>query len=173
MINSTKLSIRKPEEIQEVMMDPSASIPEEIYYMIRTPGRNITVLPKYRLGKEYPKTYGHFHKPEAEETYEVLLGEAAMLLQKGINPVKEIKLVRMGRNKPFTVPKGYAHAMINLGKGPVVTVDDNDPERMTNDYLPIKEKHGFAYYLVEDDEGRPKAIPNSNYSEVPSLKIDE
>lgn len=154
-------------------MDPSAAIPKELYHMIRTPGRNITILPEYQLGKEYPKTYGHFHKPKAEETYELLLGEAAMLIQKGVDPVEEIKLVRLERNKPLTISKGYAHALINLGEGPAVTVDDHDPTRMVNDYEPIKKKHGFAYYLVEDDEGNPKPVSNPNYSKVPPLKANE
>lgn len=140
------------------------------YYMIRRPGMNITVLPEYRLGKEYPKTYGHFHQPESEETYGILLGEAAVLIQRGIDPVEEISLVKLKKGDSFTIPKGYAHSLINLGRGPVVTVDDNDPARMTNDYEPIRNKRGFAYYIIEEG-GKLKAVPNPNYAQVPRLEI--
>jgi oxalate decarboxylase/phosphoglucose isomerase-like protein (cupin superfamily) len=169
---ATGLSIRKPEEMQEVLADPTADMPSDLYYMIRRPGMNITVLPEYRLGKEYPKTYGHFHKPEAEETYQILFGEAAMLVQKGVDPVEEIKMIRLKRGDSITVPKGYAHCLINLGKGPVATLDDHGLVKFENDYEPIREKRGFAYYLVEDDEGRPRAILNSRYQDAPPLKYE-
>lgn len=143
---------------------------KDAYYMIRRPGMNITVLPEYRLGKEYPKTYGHFHEPESEETYEVLLGEAAILIQKGMDPVEETKLIKLKKGDSFTVPKGYAHSLINLGKGPVVTLDDYDPARFKNNYDPIRERRGFAYYLIEED-GKLKATPNPNYAKVPPLKL--
>lgn len=146
------------------------SVVEAAYYMIRREGMDVTVLPEYRLGKEYPKTYGHFHKPPAEEKYEILLGEVGMLLQKGTDPVEEVKLVRLKKGDTITTPKGYAHCMINLGVGPAVTLDDHDSSRCENDYLPIKAKRGFAYYIVEED-GEMKAVANPNYAQVPPLEI--
>lgn len=172
----TTLSIRKIEEMREVARSSVASAKEdgvtveEAYYVIHRPGRNITILPEYHLGKEYPKTYGHFHQPDGEETYKVLLGEAGSLLQKGVDPVEKIKLVKLKKDDSFTVPKGYAHTLINLGKGPVATLDDHDPAKFENDYAPIKEKHGFAYYLMEEG-GKLKAVPNPNYKKVPRLEI--
>ena len=173
----TKLSVRKISEMREVTMSSEAlakeddgSVVEDTYYMIRRPGMNLTILPEYRLGREYPKTYGHFHEPESEETYEVLLGEAAILIQRGTDPVEEIKLIKLKKGDSFTVPKGYAHSLINLGEGPVVTLDDYDPAEFRNNYDPIREKRGFAHYLLEEDK-ELKATPNSNYAEVPSLKI--
>jgi len=179
----TKLSIRTPEEIQEVLMNPAVPISEECYpavggtslraayYMVRRPGMNITILPEYRLGQEYPKTYGHFHKPEAEETYEILLGEAAMLVQKGVDPVTEVRLVRLRKGDSITVPKGYAHSLINLGRGPVVTVDDYDPANFENVYDQIRAKRGFAYYLIEES-GKLRAVANPSYGDVPPLEME-
>lgn len=172
----TELTVRKIEEMREVARSSVASAKEdgvtveEAYYVIHHPGMNITVLPEYRLGEEYPKTYGHFHQPEAEETYEVLLGEAGILLQKGVDPAEEVRLIRLKKGDSFTVPEGYAHSLINLGKGSVVTLDDHDPARFNNDYEPIRGKHGFAYYIVEKN-GKPEAVPNPNYKKVPRLEI--
>jgi len=168
----TKISVRKSEEMQEVAADPTVPIPEELYYMIRCPGMNVTVIPEYRLGQEYPKTYGHLHEPEAEEIYEILYGEAIMLLQRGIDRVEEVRLITLKKGDSITVAKGYAHALINIGEGPLVTIDDYDPANFSNDYEKIKRKHGFAYYIVEDDEGRPKAVPNPLYEEVPPVKYE-
>jgi len=168
----TVLSIRTAKEMREVMMDPAANAPEEAYYMIRRSGMNITVLPEYRLGREYPKTYGHFHQPEAEEKYEILLGEAAMLLQKGVNPIGEVRLIRLERGDSITVPKGYAHSLVNLGTGPVATLDDHDSANFENVYDWIRTKCGFAYYIVEDSEGRPEAIPNLHYEGIPPIKYE-
>lgn len=154
------------------MMEPDASAPDELYYMLRKPGLNITVLPEYRLSKEYPKTHGHFHEPKVKETYEVLMGEAAILIQKGVDLVEEVKLIKLRKGDSFTVPKGYAHSLINLGRGPVVTADDHDPARYTNNYDLIRKRRGFAYYITE--EGRKiKAIPNPNYTNVPPLKVND
>lgn len=173
----TWLSIRKIEEMREVARSSVASAKENgatvegAYYMVRSPGMNITILPKYRLGKEYPKTYGHFHKPETEETYKIFLGDAAALIQKGIDPVEEIRLIKLKKGDSFTIPKGYAHSLINLGKGPVVTLDDYDPAKTSNDYDPIREKRGFAYYLIEE-EGNLEVVPNPNYKGVPRLEFE-
>jgi len=149
-------------------MDSTASAPEQLYFVIHQPGKNITILPHYHLGKEYPKTYGHFHKPEAEETYTVLIGEVGILIQKGVDLVEEIRLIKLKKGESFTVPKGYAHSLINFGKGPAVTLDDHDPAKFENDYELIRQRRGFAYYLAEE-EGELKAIPNPNYTKVPPL----
>ena len=167
----TTLSIRSAKMMREVAKNPSAVFPKELYYMIRRKGGNITVLPSYQLGDEYSKTYGHFHIPEKKETYRILLGEALMLIQRGTDPVEEIRLVRLKEGENFTVPKGYAHTLINIGKKPVVTLDDHDPKEGKNDYLPIKKKKGFGYYIVKG-RGGFKAVPNKRYTSLPSLKTD-
>jgi len=179
----TALAIRKISEMREVMKDPHAPAPEELYsrqrtslqaqraayYMIRKPEANITVLPEYHLGQEYPKTYGHFHQPESEERYEILLGDAAILIQKGIDPVEETRLVKLKKGDSFTVPKGYAHSLINLGKGPVVTLDNHDPAKCVNNYDPIRERRGLAYYITEEG-GKVRTVSNPNYSKTLPLK---
>ncbi len=170
-MEETTLSVRKIKKMREVTLDRGLSAPEELYYMIRHKGANITVVPPYRLGREYPKTYGHFHQPEMAESYEILLGEAAILIQKGTDPVEEIKLVKLKKGDSFTVPKGHAHSLINLGGGPLVTLDNSNQERCKNFYDPIRAKRGFAYYIV-DEGGKIKAIPNPSYKGTPHLEFN-
>ncbi|GMR19273.1 MAG: hypothetical protein BMS9Abin34_405 [Patescibacteria group bacterium] len=176
------ISIRKIEEMKDVAYRPEEiRIPPEeaAYWVIRNPGRNLTIFPFYRLGGgEYPKTYGHFHKPPYAENYQVLYGKAGFLLQKmvprkarGKGRIAEIRLKILGPGERFTVPAGFGHIMLNMGDDYVVTMDDHDPRHFDNDYGPVKEARGLGYFIVED-KGRWKAIPNSNFTDLPSLEQD-
>jgi len=170
------VSTRKIEEMREV-----AYRPEEIgmdaeylaYIVVRNPGQNITITPQYRLGgNEYPKTYGHYHRPGYPETYRVFSGKAGFLIQRlEGGQVAEITLKIVTAGEEFTVPEGYAHVSMNLGNGYLVTLDDHDPAHFENDYGPIKEHRGLGYYIL-DKEGEIEAIPNPAYGKLPPLKID-
>lgn len=157
----SKIKIRKLEEMREVLMNPEARCPESIYVMIR--GKpNITVLMPGKIDQEFTKTYGHYHKDDRSETYKVLFGEGKMLIQN--RDVSDVKLLEMRTGETVVVPEGYAHTMINTGDGPLVTTDDcpSDAETNVNDYGLIKEKRGFAKYVVEED-GEIKTVPNPSY----------
>ena len=169
----------QPEEI--VLPDE-----DQAYIVIRNPGNNLTIFPHYRLGAEYPKTYGHFHVPDYAENYRVIFGRAGFLLQKmegergtGV----QLNIVEVGEN--FTVPAGWGHVALNLGKGYLITQDDHDPAHFENDYSLVKKMRGFAVYIcdskiatersegqhVVEDGGNWKAVPNPSYTEVPALKV--
>jgi len=143
-------------------MNPEAEGPEDVYVMVR--GRpNITVLAAGKIGREFTKTYGHYHKDDRSETYQVLFGEGRMLIQN--RDVSDVQLLKMSAGETVVVPEGYAHAMINTGEGPLVTADDcpQDAEANVNDYEPIKEKRGFAQYVSENENGDVVLVPNSRY----------
>jgi len=166
----SQIKIRKLEDMREVLMDPKALGPEDVYVMIR--GKpNITVLVPGRIGQEFTKTYGHYHRDDRSETYRVLLGEGKMLIQN--RDASDVRLLEMKAGGTVVVPQGYAHTMINTGNEPLVTADDapTDAETSVNDYEPIREKKGFGYYIVEDKGGGVEAVPNSNYSGLPLLEI--
>ncbi len=155
------IKIRKLEEMREVLMNPEADGPEDVYVMIR--GRpNITVLVPGKIGQEFTKTYGHYHRDDRSETYKVLFGEGRMLVQN--REANDVKLLEMKAGEKVVVPEGYAHTMINTGEGPLVTADDcpTDAETNVNDYELIKEKQGFAVYVVEEG-GEIKTVPNPRY----------
>ncbi len=169
-------SIRKIGEMKEVAyksQDISLGDDEPAYFVIRKPGRNLTIFASYRLGGgEFPKTYGHFHVPPYEETYQVLYGKAAFLLQKmDGDKVSEVIFKVLDVGDTFTVPKGYGHVMLNMGDDYVITMDDHDPAHFDNDYEMVKQKRGFGYYIIEKKEGW-EAVPNPNYPDLPPLKED-
>lgn len=156
-----KVKIRKLADMREVLMNPEADGPEDVYVMVR--GRpNITVLMPGKIGQEFTKTYGHYHQDDRSETYKVLFGEGKMLIQN--RAVDDVRLLDMKAGSEVVVPKGYAHAMINTGNEPLATVDDcpEDAENNINDYGTIKEKKGFAVYVVEENGGI-ETVPNVHY----------
>lgn len=165
----SQIKIRKLEEMCDVLLDREADGPEEVYVMIR--GKpNITVLLPGKTGKEFTKTYGHYHKDDRQEIYQVLFGEGKMLIQN--RAVDDVQLLDMKVGSEVVVPKGYAHAIINTGDRPLITVDDSpeDAENNINDYEPIKEKRGFGYYIIQDEDGGVGAVPNPNYEYLPQLR---
>ena len=155
------IKIRKLKDMREVLMDREADGPEDVYVMIRGEP-NITVLVPGKMGREFTKTHGHYHKDNRSETYKVLFGEGKMLIQN--RSASDIQLLEMRVGETVVVPEGYAHAMINTGEGPLVTIDDcpSGAETNVNDYEPIKEKRGFALYVVEED-GEIRTISNLKY----------
>jgi len=171
MINLSPRTIR---EIKEVAYQPEeVALPDEelAYIVVRNPGNNLTIFPQYRLGVEYPKTYGHFHVPDYAENYRVLFGRAGFLLQKmeGERVAgMQLKILEVGEK--FTVPAGWGHVAVNLGEEYLVTQDDHDPAHFDNDYSLVKKMRGFAWYLVEEG-GTWKAVPNPSYTEVPALEV--
>lgn len=168
------LSPRKIEEMKEVAFQPEEiSLPGEdlAYIVVRNPGNNLTIFPHYRLGVEYPKTYGHFHVPEYAENYLVASGRAGFLLQKmeGERVVGvQFKVVEAGER--FKVEAGWGHVAINLGDDYLITQDDHDPAHFENDYSLVKKMRGFAYFIVADGENW-KAVPNPAYANPPELAV--
>jgi len=161
---TSAVKIRKLEDMREVLLNREADGPESVYVMIR--GKpNITVLLPGKIGQEFTKTYGHYHRDARCESYQVLLGEGKMLIQS--RDANDVQLLEMSVGSEIAVPEGYAHTMINTGDTPLVTTDDApaDAEESVNDYEPIREKQGFALYVVEEN-GRTKTVPNPRYNKA-------
>ncbi|MEX1061921.1 MAG: glucose-6-phosphate isomerase family protein [Patescibacteria group bacterium] len=171
-----KVITRTVKEMLEVAYRPQETTlnPEDLaYIVVRNPGRNLTITPPVKLGgSEYPKTYGHFHNPPYAETYQVLVGKAGFLIQKeAAGKVTDAQLQIVLPGVKFTVPAGYGHICLNLGDDYLITLDNHDPAHFENDYQPIKEKKGMAYYIL-DKGGKVEAVPNPAYGPVPPLKIN-
>lgn len=171
---------RMHEKMIDVLMDPTAQGPAIHYYMIRggSKKRNVTVLEPGTVGGEYIKTYGHYHIGNLDETYWFTAGEGVALLQKLKDPavhnaVAEFKAIKVKAGDSVYMPPGYGHLMINTGSTWLVMVDDSpvdgadDSASMPGhaDYEPVKEMHGFAYYVVEHD-GAPALKKNPNYASI-------
>ncbi|MBI2079367.1 glucose-6-phosphate isomerase [Candidatus Micrarchaeota archaeon] len=166
-------SIRKLQAMSDVLMDPVFGKTEDefnAYYMYRSVYQkndirfDITLLPSRLIGKEYTKTYGHYHpKPKHQdlaypEVYQVLKGEAAFVLQ---NKTKgggvEVILVKAKEKQVVLFPPNYGHVSINTGQGPLV-LSNLVYDKFKSDYSDYKMNKGAAYYYTEDG-----LIQNTNY----------
>ncbi len=157
--------------MKPVLYNPDAQGDDEIYYMIRG-NPNITVMNSGKIGKEYLKTLGHYHKHNEPETYRVLFGTALFLLQKRRNnnpdTIEDIKLIKAYQGDIVNIEEGYGHTMINIGSTALVTTDNApaNASQEVNDYEPIKQMGGFAYFIIEGDDGNPKLVKNDNYKTI-------
>ena len=173
-------------------MEPNAPGPEVHYYMIRggSDKTNITVWETGSVGKEYIKTYGHYHVGKIDETYWVIAGEGIILLQnrrtdpEGNSVDDEIELfyaIKVKEGDRVFIPSGTGHLAANIGKVWFVTKDDSpvnfeevDPVSLPGhaDYEAVKGMQGFCYYVVEKD-GKPALVKNPKYKKAPEISIIE
>jgi len=132
---------------------------------------DLTIIPPNMIGKEFIKTFGHYH-PIAEdnlsytEIYEVLSGKAYYLLQKIENgKIVDVIVVEANTGDKVIIPPNYGHVTIN---------PSNKELRMTNwvcrdfksDYEPYERLRGACYYYTEDGW-----IKNERYGDVPEIRF--
>lgn len=169
----TERSIRKLQMMQDVLIGEVFALTEEefnIYYMYRSVycknniRFDITLLPSRMLGKEYTKTYGHYHpKPKYEdlaypEVYQVLRGQAAFVLQKKNNDESvEVILIRATEGQVILFPPNYGHVSINTGEKDLI-LSNLVYDKFESDYSDYKAYRGAAYYYTEDG-----LLQNTNY----------
>lgn len=176
---------RTHEKMKEVLMDPNGIGPEIHYYMIRggKNQKNITVWEPGTISGEYIKTYGHYHVGSIDETYWILYGEGIALLQKLAvdesgkmipDIVEEFKAVPVKTGDSVYMPSGWGHLVVNTGLIYFVTADDSpvnfddvNPVSLPGhaDYEPVKQMHGFAYYVVEHNS-KPALVRNRKYKQI-------
>lgn len=176
------LATRSHEDMKPVLLDPDAPGPATFYYMIRG-GRtqqNVTVWEPGTVGREYIKTFGHYHVDDLPETYWIVSGEGIAILQK-IDPnnparVEDLKIVPVTAGEQLDIPIRYGHLVVNTGSTFLVTTDDSpvdfgdgDPSAHPGhaDYQPVEDMHGFAYYVVEHG-GKPALVRNTHYQTIVS-----
>jgi glucose-6-phosphate isomerase len=139
---------------------------------------DITVLLPVRLGREFNKTKGHYHSEKQlglayPELYEVLEGEALILLQRregsGVNDV--IALTARAGDK-MIVPPNYGHVTVNIGDTPLKMANWVST-RVESYYGPYEEKNGAAYWVLTPERAgdRPKYLANIRYGRLPQLRL--
>ncbi len=151
-----------------------------LYYMYRAAGLSVnptifeahnmrydvTMMVNYNLGKEFNKTFGHYH-PLAEndlsypEIYELLYGEAMYVLQAKQGDEYKVRLVRAKKGDRIIMPPNYGHITVNVGNGPLVEANLVS-SKFKSDYMPIKDMGGGAVYVLNDNN----IVVNKNYSNV-------
>jgi len=167
-----KSDIRYLKDIEKVILDKN-SISKigkntELYYMYRglkTSGGiryDITIIPPLMIGKEYNRTFGHFHKENFGEIYKVIDGKAIFYLQDKSN--KEIFFVKAGKNEFIAIPKNFGHITINASDRPLI-MSNLVSEKCKSDYSIFKKLGGPAYFFTKKGW-----IKNENYKNCSKLK---
>lgn len=156
-------------EMRAVLMDPQARGPDPVYQVFTNLDINWvnkTEIISGLYGREYPKTLGHYHLDNFSETYHVDSGAGMVILQDEKNVF--LKKVRAGEE--IIIPANFGHCWINIGKVPLVLYDNHQNPQA--DYEKIKNNHGMAYYLIEEN-GQPKPVPNPHYQNPPPVVMLE
>lgn len=185
-----KPSIRMLFDMNEVIYDRKwleSADNAELYHMYRELSLNnndtfvmkehnlrydITVIPPRMLGCEFVKTAGHYHPKVTgydmtfPEIYEVLSGEAQYILQKlEDGQIKDVVLIKAGVGDKVIIPPGYGHLTINVSNK-VLKMANWVECGFESMYLPIKEKGGGAYFVL--DKG---FVKNPRYDSVPEIRL--
>lgn len=133
---------------------------------------DIAIIPALEIGREFNKTFGHYHPKNAAgmrypEIYEVIEGEAHYLLQRldeKNGSADDVLLVKAKKGDKVVVPPGYGHVSINPTQKTLVSA--NITGVFKNDYDSYKAKRGGAYYEIIDDSLKP----NPAYENLPLIK---
>ncbi len=165
------ITTRTKAELKDVLMDPKSPGVKEPYFVIRgDEGQNITILSPGKNGNEFNKTYGHFHNYQGVEIYRVVYGQGVLIMQRNDEggEAKEVRVASLRPGMTIEVPVGYGHALVNIGKTYLVVIDDAPNGAKAHNFDPVKDKRGFAYYIV-DKKGEVGFEPNSNYHLHPQI----
>lgn len=165
------IQTRTRQELKDVLADPKAPGVKEPYFVIRgEAGQNITVLTPGLNGHEFNKTYGHFHKYQGVEIYHVAYGQGVLVMQRNDEngEAKEFRVVSLRPGMTVEIPSGYGHSLVNVGKTYLVTIDNAPNQKGAHDFEIVKEKQGFAYYVI-DKKGEIGFDANPNYKLHPQI----
>jgi len=178
-ITKIEADIRKKVRMRTVLKNPESPVPEDFYYMYRNVHRqedeswitgnklryDITILPPFKAGDEYNKTFGHYH-PKVPNTntwypeiYEVLHGEAHYLQQNG----EEFLLCKVKAGEKCVMLPGFGHITVNAGTEPLAMSNWVYPG-FASDYGPIEEKKGAEWFMTENG-----FVKNTNYENIPEI----
>ena len=189
-------AVRKFSEMLPVLMDPTAKpdpAREEMYYMYRDVHLpedeakirkhnlryDMAVLPAAMLGQEFAKTVGHYHpnipgqSVAYPEVYEIIHGEALLLIQKMDETTDEVRTVMAIEAKAgdkVVYPPNYGHIMVNIGSGPLIT-SNWEADHFESLYEPIRNHKGMAYYVIRGKDKAYEFVPNPTYRDVPPVRI--
>jgi len=141
---------------------------------------DITLIFPGLLGRELPKTFGHYHPFSASniaypEIYEVLSGRAWWLIQKPKyqNPkiIEEIYLVEGFEHEKAIMPPGFGHVSINPEAERELILANWIGSMFHYDYETFENLRGAGYYLLESRELAQSVEfeKNSYYDEAPEI----
>jgi len=191
-LEEVKPDVRTRDQMAEVLFEPEASGPRDLYYMFRGVALDedqefikdhglrydITFIQAGAIGREFIKTAGHYHplKPGTGQTYpevyEVIYGRAHYLLQKPkgehFGEMENVILIAAKPGDKVLIPPHFGHITINPGEEPLI-MSNFIADGFSSVYDPIKSRGGGAYFELKGDEG-PEFLANSSYNYLPPLR---
>jgi glucose-6-phosphate isomerase len=130
---------------------------------------DITKLEGKPLGKEFNKTFGHYHPNNYPEIYEVLKGKAIFLLQKPLRinsrKILDVVAIYAKKGEQVIIPPRYGHVTINPSRRQLV-IANLVSDKFKSIYEPFKRLRGACYYLTKKGW-----IKNENWVSPPLKKM--
>ncbi len=149
-----------------VLLEPEAPGLDLVYQVFTDLGVhrwiNKTVISPRRVGREFPKTFGHYHSKDIPETYLLSEGKGVLVLQRPKEKIQEVVIVTPKINEEIVITPEWGHSWSNIGESPLVLFDDWSAGHEEREYEPMKRHKGLAYYIVTGQDG-PIAIKNDSY----------
>jgi len=189
-----KPAVRRLSDMKEVLADKrwlNTAADMDMYYMYRDVGLNptdrqkiklvglrydVTIIPPNKIGKEYVKTFGHYH-PKIKghgisypELYQVSAGRAHYLLQKrgSSGELEDAYSVKAAKKDIVLIPPDYGHVSINPGDSEL-SMSNWVCRSFDSDYGDYKRMGGAAYFILEGE----RIIPNKRYDPLPRLREEK
>lgn len=161
------------QDLKDVLIDPKAPGVKDAYFIVPGDGQNITIIASGNNGIEFNKTHGHFHKAQTVEIFQCLYGQGLLIMQRNdeFGEPKEFKVATLSVGRNVTIPAGFGHTAVNVGKTFLVILDNASGSPQAHNYKMVKEKHGFAYYVVEK-KGEIALEQNPNYRVHPQITTE-
>ena len=127
---------------------------------------DITVIPPKMLGKEFIRTKGNLNSKGFQELYNVLEGEAILLMQRGEkNKIKDVFAVRAKKGDYVIIPPYYYVITINPLKK-TLRIGNWVSRKTKNIYEILERMKGACYFYTKSGW-----IKNKNYKIVPKLRF--
>lgn len=133
--------------------------------------KDLTLIYPQMLGREFPKTSGHYHKNKEAEIYEVLEGKVLFLCQKyDDNPleIKESYLIEAEKGDNVVILPGFSMVSVNVSKSDSLIANWLN-SKIENQYDLFIQSHGACCYILKDEKGGLKFERNDNYKQVAKL----
>lgn len=188
-LEEVKPGIRTLEQMKPVLLDSSISSPPECYYMYRGICReehremiegsglryDITVIPALMLGREFNKTFGHYHpkQPETDvsypEVYEVIQGRAHFILQ--AEDSTKFFVIDAKAGEKVLVPPNFGHVTINPSKECLV-LSNWVYSGFKSDYSVFEKRNGAIYHETKGgwvENKRYPFLPKIEYADIQGL----
>jgi glucose-6-phosphate isomerase len=168
-------TVRRLDEVREVLEDPEATGPDHLYtiYMdVRAPGVTDPLVGRGlgygavvhnhgTLGRELLRSQGHVHSTSPEtglaysELYEFWRGRGLVYMQSSVeDEVDDVIVIEAGPGDKVAIPPGWAHATVNVSDGPMVFGAVYAPAAELL-YEPLRRRRGTAHYVLADGTLEP------------------